>query len=245
MPNPARNAPDDATKSALLKEGYALVGSSYASNGWAVSDAVPDQLATLDTFTARFGPARHAIAWGASYGGLVTSVIAERHPDRISGSLSLCGLLQGGVANWNSTLDPVFALKTLLAPDADISLTDLGSQAAAAEAADTLAGAVAGAQSAASGRARIALAAALHNIPGWNDPSQTRPGPTDWDAQQANQFQAVMGLVKFPAFSWRQEAERRVGGNMSWNTGVDYSAMLHRSPSTRRSASSTPRPVCR
>ncbi|WP_257004156.1 S9 family peptidase [Streptomyces sp. SA15] len=230
VPNPARNAPDDATKSALLKEGYALIGSSYASNGWAVSEAVPDQLATLDTFTARFGPARHTIAWGASYGGLVTSMIAERHPDRISGSLSLCGLLQGGVANWNSTLDPVFALKTLLAPGADISLTDLGSQAAAAEAADTLAGAVAGAQSAASGRARIALAAALHNIPGWNDPSQTRPGPTDWDAQQANQFQAVMGLVKFPAFSWRQEAESRVRGNMSWNTGVDYSAMLHRSP---------------
>ncbi|MDF3145433.1 MULTISPECIES: alpha/beta fold hydrolase [unclassified Streptomyces] len=230
VPNPARNAPDDATKSALLKEGYALIGSSYASNGWAVSEAVPDQLATLDTFTARFGPARRTIAWGASYGGLVTSMIAERHPDRISGSLSLCGLLQGGVANWNSTLDPVFALKALLAPDADVPLTGLASQAAAAEAADTLAGAVAGAQDTASGRARIALAAALHNIPGWNDPSQTRPGPTDWDAQQANQFQAVMGLVKFPAFSWRQEAESRVGGNMSWNTGVDYTAMLHRSP---------------
>ncbi len=230
LPNPARNAPDDATKSLLLKEGYALIGSSYASNGWAVTDAVPDQLATLDAFTARFGPAPRTIAWGTSYGGLVTSMIAERHPERISGSLSMCGLLQGGVANWNSTLDPVFALKTLLAPDSGIPVTGLGSQAAAAVAANTLASAVTEAQQTASGRARIALAAALQDIPGWNDPSQTRPGPTDWDTQQANQYQALMLQVRFPAFSWRQEAESRVGGNMSWNTGVDYAAMVHRSP---------------
>ncbi|MFJ9541439.1 alpha/beta hydrolase family protein [Streptomyces sp. NPDC101225] len=230
LPNPARNAPDDATKSLLLEEGYALIGSSYASNGWAVSEAVPDQLATLDAFTSRFGAARRTIAWGTSYGGLVTSMIAERHPERISGSLSMCGLLQGGVANWNNTLDPVFALRTLLAPDSDIPLTGLAGQAAAAAAADALASAVTEAQQTASGRARIALAAALQDIPGWNDPSQTRPGPTDWDTQQTNQYQALMLQVGFPAFSWRQEAESRVGGNMSWNTGVDYAAMVHRSP---------------
>jgi pimeloyl-ACP methyl ester carboxylesterase len=230
LPNPARNAPDDATKALLLKEGYALIGSSYASNGWAVTDAVPDQLATLDTFTGRFGPARRTIAWGTSYGGLVTTAIAERHPDRINGSLSMCGLLQGGVANWNSTLDPVFALKTLLAPGSDIPLTGLDSQAAAAGAADAMAGVVSKAQDTAPGRARIALAAALHHIPGWNDPAQTRPGPADWDAQQANQYGAVLGLVRFPAFNWRHEAESRAGGNMSWNTGVDYAKMLRHSP---------------
>ncbi|WP_338895289.1 hypothetical protein WBG99_05850 [Streptomyces sp. TG1A-60] len=230
VPNPARNAPDDATKSLLLDQGYALIGSSYASNGWAVADAVPDQLATLDAFTVRFGTARRTIAWGTSYGGLVTTAIAERHAERITGSLSMCGLVQGGVANWNSTLDPVFALKTLLAPGADLRLTGLESQAAATDAANALAGIVAQAQGTATGRARIALAAALHNIPGWNNPSQPRPGPTDRETQQANQYQAVMGLVQFPAFVWRHEAESRVGGNMSWNTGVDYAAMLHHSP---------------
>ncbi|MEU2779675.1 prolyl oligopeptidase family serine peptidase, partial [Streptomyces sp. NPDC007162] len=112
--NPARDAPDDATRSLLLKEGYALVGSSYATTGWAVTDAVPDQLAALDVFTGRFGAARRTIAWGTSYGGLVTTTIAERHPERIAGSLSMCGLVQGGVATWNSMLDAVFALRTLL-----------------------------------------------------------------------------------------------------------------------------------
>jgi pimeloyl-ACP methyl ester carboxylesterase len=231
--NPPQNVTDDVTKQLLLEQGYALIGSSYATAGWAVTDAVPDQLATLDAFTDRFGQARRTIAWGSSYGGFITTAIAERHPDRIDGSLSLCGLLHGGVANWNNTLDPVFALKTLLAPDADIPLTGMAGQTAATEAADAMVDAVTSAQNTAAGRARIALAAALHNIPVWNDPAQPRPGPTDWEAQQANQYQAITGLLRFPAFSWRQEAESRAGGNMSWNTGVDYAAMLARS-SVRR-----------
>ncbi|GAA4824917.1 hypothetical protein [Streptomyces ziwulingensis] len=39
--------------------------------------------------------------------------------DDLLGSLSMRGLLQGGVADWNSTLDPVFTLRTLLAPGVD------------------------------------------------------------------------------------------------------------------------------
>ncbi|MFF7053774.1 alpha/beta hydrolase family protein [Streptomyces griseorubiginosus] len=222
--NPAQDAPDEATKSLLLQGGYALIGSSYATTGWAVTDAVPDQLATLEAFTARFGQASRTLAWGRSYGGLVTTAIAERHPERIDGSLSLCGLVQGGVANWNNTLDPAFALKTLLG--SDVPLVNLPSQTAATDAANTLTAAVDSAQSTAEGRARIALAAALHNIPVWNAPTQTRPAATDWDAQQANQYDAVKGLLRIAAFNRRQEAEVRAGGNMSWNTGVDYARLL-------------------
>ncbi|MEU0069782.1 alpha/beta fold hydrolase [Streptomyces sp. NPDC006332] len=228
-PNPAQDAPDEATKALLLKEGYAVVGSSYATAGWAVTDAVPDQLAALSTFTDRFGTAHRTLAWGRSYGGLVTTALAERHPDRIDGSLSMCGLVHGGVANWNNTLDPVFALKTLLAPGSDTPLTGLPDQAAATDAANALTTVVDSAQSTPAGRARIALAAALHNIPVWNQPTQTRPAATDWDGQQANQYEAVKGLLKIAAFNRRQEAEVRAGGNMSWNTGVDYAAMLGRS----------------
>ncbi|MGR3931793.1 alpha/beta hydrolase family protein [Streptomyces sp. BRA346] len=228
-PNPAQNAPSSAARSRLLDQGYALVGSSYATTGWAVADAVPDQLATLDLFTQRFGTARQTLAWGQSYGGFVTTAIAERHPDRIDGSLSMCGLVQGGVANWNSTLDPVFALKTLLAPDSGIRLTGFADQAEAKGAASALTGKLTAAQQTPQGRARIALAAALHNIPGHNDPSQPKPGPADWAGQQKNQYAAVAGLLQTAAFSWRQEAESRAGGNPSWNTGVDYAAMLRHS----------------
>lgn len=233
-PNPAQNGPDTATKALLLAEGYALIGSSYASTGWAVTDAVPDQLATLSVFDDRFGAARRTLAWGRSYGGLVTTAIAERHADRIDGSLSLCGLVHGGVANWNNTLDPVFALKTLLAPDSDVPLTGLADQAAATSAADALVTVVDSAQSTAEGRARIALAAALHNIPVWNQPTQTRPAADDWEAQQVNQYDAVKGLLKVAAFNRRQEAEVRAGGNMSWNTGVDYAKLLGQSSVSKK-----------
>ncbi|WP_408051214.1 alpha/beta hydrolase family protein [Streptomyces sp. HO565] len=211
-PNPARNAPDADTRGKLLAAGYALIGSSYATSGWALTEAVPDQLATLDLFTERDGTARRTLAWGTSYGGLVTTALAERHGDRFDGSLSMCGLVQGGVANWNSTLDPVFALRTLLAPGSGVRLTGFTGQGDARAASDTLTAATDAAQRTPEGRARIALAAALHNIPGYNSPTQTEPGPTDWAGRQANQYAAVRGLLQQPAFGWRQEAESRAGG---------------------------------
>ncbi|MEN2423728.1 hypothetical protein AABB02_37165 [Streptomyces rimosus] len=228
-PNPAANAPDDATRALLLAQGYALAGSSYATTGWAVEQAVPDQLDTLTAFTGKVGAPRRTIAWGESYGGLVTTTIAERHAGRIDGSLSLCGLVQGGVANWNSTLDAVFALTSLLTPDAGIPLTGFADAAEATASAQKLTGVLSKAQATSAGRARIALAAALHNIPAWNGSAQPRPAPSDHATAQANQYEAISGLVRNPAFAWRQEAEARAGGNMSWNTGVDYTAMLRRS----------------
>ncbi|MGW5612390.1 prolyl oligopeptidase family serine peptidase [Streptomyces sp. NPDC003877] len=229
-PNPAQHTPGPAARDRLLAEGYALIGSSYATNGWAVTEAVPDQLATLDRFTSTFGKARRSLAWGTSYGGFVTGMLAERHADRFDGSLSMCGLLQGGIANWNSTLDPVFALRTLLAPGSGVRLAGFADQAEAVAAAKSLTSKAEAAQRTPQGRARIALAAALHGIPGYNDAAQIEPGPTDWQGQQANQYAAVRGLLQMPAFAWRQEAEARAGGNPSWNTGVDYSALLARSP---------------
>ncbi|KOV92620.1 LigA protein [Streptomyces sp. NRRL B-1140] len=229
-PNPAQNAPRSASRDTLLAQGYALIGSSYATNGWAITEAVPDQLATLDLFTRKFGTARRTLAWGTSYGGFVTSMLAERHGDRFDGSLSMCGLVQGGIANWNSTLDPVFALRTLLAADSGVRLAGFADQAEAVAAGKALTSKVDEAQQTPGGRARIALAAALHNIPGHNDASQTEPGPGDWKTAQSNQYAAVRGLLQRPAFAWRQEAESRAGGNPSWNTGVDYSSMLARSP---------------
>ncbi|MCL7375302.1 S9 family peptidase [Streptomyces sp. 35G-GA-8] len=230
LPNPAQNSPDPDTLDALLKQGYALIGSSYATSGWAVTDAVPDQLATLDLFTDKFGTAKRTIAWGTSYGGLVTTTLAEQHADRLDGSLAMCGLVQGGVANWNSTLDLTFALKTLLAPDADVPLTGFADRSQAQSAARTLTTETAEAQQTPEGQARIALAAALYNVPGYNSTTQTEPGPTDWAAQQANQYAAVTAILQTSGFGWRQEAESRAGGNMSWNTGVDYTAILQKSP---------------
>jgi hypothetical protein len=227
-PNPAQNAPSAAARDALLAGGYALVGSSYASTGWTVEQALPDQMATLARFTARFGPARRTLAWGTSMGGMVTTGLVERYGHRFAGALAMCGLQQGAVANFNNTLDPLFAIRTLLAPGADVPLVRLPDQAAAFAALGVLTGALDAAQQNPLGRARIALAAALHNIPAWTDPALPEPAPDDYDTAQVNQYRTLR-LTAYVGLSWRQEAEARAGGNMSWNTGVDYARLLARS----------------
>jgi hypothetical protein len=205
-PNPAQNSPSAATRTALLEDGYALIGSSYATTGWVLEQALPDQIATLDAFTARFGTARRTFAWGTSLGGMITTGLIERYGQRFTGGLAMCGLQQGGVANWNNTLDPLFALRTLLLPGSEVPLVRLPDQATATASIGALSAALAAAQATPLGRARAALAAALHNI-----------------------SPAGLGTTIYVGLSWRQEAEVRAGGNMSWNTGVDYRRLLERS----------------
>jgi pimeloyl-ACP methyl ester carboxylesterase len=228
VPNLAFNAPSDAVRTALLAAGYAQIGSSYPETGWVLERALPAQLATLDAFRTQFGPPRRTIAWGTSLGGMITTGLAERYGHRFAGTLAMCGLEQGGVANWNNTLDPLFALRTLLTPGATTPLVDLPDQPAAFASIVALTTALDAAQATPEGRARIALAAALHNIPAWTDAAQPEPPPDDHDAAQLNQF-GILHLTIFVGLSWRQEAEEHAGGNMSWNTNVDYGRMLARS----------------
>src|SRR5258708_13489054 len=80
--NPARDVGDPATRAFLLANGFALAGSSYANKGWAIQEALLDQIAVLDIFDASFGHPKHTIAWGHSLGGIITAgrVQKKHHP---------------------------------------------------------------------------------------------------------------------------------------------------------------------
>src|SRR4051794_16741387 len=114
--NPARDVGDPLTGAWLLGHGYALAGSSYATTGWAIQQAIPDQLATLDTFAGLVGTPTRTIAWGHSLGGMVTAGLVQDAPGRFAGALPMCGVLSGGVGTWNAGLDSAFAIQRLLAP---------------------------------------------------------------------------------------------------------------------------------
>src|SRR5437773_12260011 len=95
----------------MLSSGFALAGSSYAATGWAISEALPDQIAVLDLFNQLVGTPKSTIAWGHSLGGMVTAGLIERYPDRFDAALPMCGVLSGGVAAWNTALDFGFTFK--------------------------------------------------------------------------------------------------------------------------------------
>jgi hypothetical protein len=223
-PNPAQDAGDPLTAGWLLSHGYALAGSSYASTGWAAEQALPDQIATLGVFDRRVGRPRQTIAWGPSLGGMITAGLIQAYPGRFSAALPMCGTLAGAVATWNTYLDAGFAVKTLLAPSVQVAhIADATANVAAAERA------AAAAQRSASGRARLSLAAALADLPGWFTPLSPEPRRTDYAGQEANQYLALSQLELPLTFWLRAELESRAGGNPSWNTGVDYAADLARS----------------
>ena len=224
-PNPAEDVGDPLTGGYMLAAGYALAGSSYATTGWAVQQAIPDQIATLDVFQSLVGNPTATIAWGHSLGGMITAGLVQEYPTRFNAALPMCGVLAGGVGIWNGSLDAAFAFNTLVAGGSlqVVDITNPDQNLTNAE--DILAGAATTPQ----GQARVALTAALGDLPGWFDPTSPEPAPNDYPAQIANQF-LWLSEVDFPfQFALRAELEARAGGNVSWNTGVDYEEQLKHS----------------
>jgi pimeloyl-ACP methyl ester carboxylesterase len=223
--NPAEDVGDPLTGAWLLSNGYALAGSSYATTGWAVQQAIPDQLATVNTFDHLVGNPTRTIAWGHSLGGMITAGLIQAAPQRFTAALPMCGVLAGGVATWNVALDSAFAFQQLVGPTSGLQVVNITNPANLAIAE----GLLEAAQATPQGQARIALASALGDLPGWFDPSSPEPAPTDYTAQEANQFLWETEVDGPFAYAFRAELEARAGGNPSWTTGVNFAKQLSQS----------------
>jgi len=203
----------------LLAHGYALAASSYSRAGWALAEAVPDQLATLDALHAQAIVPRQTLAWGESMGGLVTIALAEQAPRRIDGALPACGSIAGSLGMMNMALDGAFAFVTLVAPGQGIELVGVHDDRANGRRAQA---ALDEAMRSPAGRARVALAGTLAGLPGWTQPDAAQPEERDPDAQLGQLAQSFVMGVLLP----RVDQEQRAGGVFSWNTGIDYRAQL-------------------
>jgi pimeloyl-ACP methyl ester carboxylesterase len=228
QPLVAKDAGDDATGAVLKSEGYALAGSGYSQNGWAVQQAFHDQIALLDYFNLTYGKPMRTIAWGHSLGGIITAGLIQLNPQRFAGALPMCGVVAGGPGVWNEGLDAEFVFKTLAADPAAmglqlVNITNPGANL-------TLAETVAAEENATpQGKAHLALAAAVGDTPGWFNPFAPEPAASDFGAREANQY-LWDSQVDFPfLFALRADLEFRAGGNPSWNTDVDYERQLARS----------------
>lgn len=201
----------------LFGHGFAIAGSGYSSSGWAVHDALQDQMALLDFFQQHVGKPKRVIAWGHSMGGLITAGLIQLHPDRFVAAIPLCGLLAGSVAYANTVLDGAYAFRALMASPSDLEVAGISAPSANLRRAQD---AYQSALATQAGQARIAMAAALADLPGWFEPMRPEPDPTDLDAWTTAMDSWFSKWFVPLAFSLRYDLEAR--GNPSWNTGVDY-----------------------
>ncbi|WP_370964319.1 hypothetical protein [Amycolatopsis sp. cg9] len=220
-----------ALTASLVARGYAVGGTTRTVSGWHIARAIDNQAEALGRFETAFGRARYAIAEGRSMGGMVAAGVAQVHPDRFDAAVPMCGGLGGSVGQWNQKLDTVFTLKTLLFRDSALPVTGIPADVPGTQ--QRWLSAVTSAQATAGGRARIALAAAIGQLPGWGLAADGSPTPVpdarDADAVERGMYLALAGgplPYLGQAVSSRRAIEQLAGGNPSWNIGIDYVRQL-------------------
>lgn len=213
-------APGGDVAQTLLAQGYALAGSAYSRNGWAVQEGVAADKRLYDFFARSIGKPRRVYLWGDSLGGLVTQTLAEQGLPWVSGAAPLCGVLGGTNENLDLALDVAYAVKTLVLPS--LQLTGYRSHAAAVQQWQAAQRAlVRTASSGTAGAAKVALVAALVDAP---DQTATFDGSTPVSRISAAVESVLTGLG-YGTYG-RYEIEQRVGGDPSSNAGVDYAARV-------------------
>ena len=220
QPDQPELAPDETTATALLARGYALAGTAYGS-GYAVEAAVREQTELAGIARLGLGGTSRVVAWGSSQGGLISLALAERTASGFDGALSACGIDAGTVGLWDTYLDTMLVIKTLIAPD----LTLVHDRDPAGTR-DRLLAALNQAQTTPQGQARIALAAAMTGMPGWSGAGTPRPDAGDDGAAESAQLSYLTDLVGTMMTLGRADVEQHAGGNPSSNTRIDYAKQL-------------------
>jgi pimeloyl-ACP methyl ester carboxylesterase len=225
----AASNPASLSNQALLGRGYALAGTTRLVTGWSLRESIANQVATLNAFETYFGRARHSVVFGSSLGGHTGAAVAQARPDRFNGAVLQCGGLSGEVAMWNSKLDALWVAKALIAPgDAALPVINIPPDFATT-ARPAWISRLGDAQKTPAGRARIALAAVIGQLPTWSVATKPQPAVNDVAALEEGLYDSLSGgplpLVA-QAMSSRFEIEAKAGGSISSNEGVNYSLLL-------------------
>jgi hypothetical protein len=211
----------DPVSTKLLSEGYALAGSAYKSNGWAVADGVTAGTQLHDKFVQLVGHPKRTYVWGDSLGGLITEIIAEQNPSWVDGSAPMCGAVAGPNYNFDAALDVAFAVKALIYPQLKLTGYSDADDAATNWKAAAVAVVKAAADTAGGGTAKVLYIASLVNAP---TATATYDGH-DLVSQVKARVEALLTALAFGT-SGRYELEQRVGGDPSDNSKADYDSRI-------------------
>jgi pimeloyl-ACP methyl ester carboxylesterase len=213
-------APSEEVATALLAKGYALAGSAFASNGWAVLDGVSAGEKLHDFFVAKVAKPDRVYVWGDSLGGLITETLSEKHPNWVTGAAPLCGVLGGTNLNLDLALDAAYAVKTLIYPQ--LKLTGFASNDEAVKNWQGAYNAIAAAGGdLKNGVPKLLMVAALVDAP---KQTRTYDGSTI-ESQVRARAESLLTALGYGTYG-RYEIEQRVGGNPSSNEGTDYATRV-------------------
>lgn len=112
-PQPAPNA---QVAMGLLTQGYGIVGSGYAKQGWNADSAVATDVELISLFKTQFPTTKHVIAWGESLGGFITQLLAEKYPSLVSAVGPMCAVTNSIEQQMTVATDVVWAFQTLFDP---------------------------------------------------------------------------------------------------------------------------------
>lgn len=217
----------DDTYAWIEEHGYAVAGTSRPGGTLSASVQAHRLRQVLHPFRKRAGVPEQVIAFGASDGGAAARAMEQELPYSIDGVLAMSTPGSGRVSLMNQALDAAFAVRALLAPGDD-GLVLAGLPPDLGPVSDRWAAVLDAAQQAPPGQARIALAAAITQLPCWGlDEAAAGPPPArDAAAVQEGWFRQLRYLCATgPQLEIRQRMES-LAGSPSWNTGVDFGALL-------------------
>ncbi|KKK88974.1 hypothetical protein LCGC14_2737750, partial [marine sediment metagenome] len=103
QPSSAEAAPGGvAMEEFLLSQGYALAGSRYQTDGWAVKEGLQDTTSLTTLFNGKVGKPDKVILWGFSMGSVIAFESAEKHSGIYDGIIAACAVGAGTVRTWDS-----------------------------------------------------------------------------------------------------------------------------------------------
>ena len=95
-------APNAALEAPLLAQGFALAGSAYKDNGWAIEDAIQDTKNLALFFRENVARPQRTIIVAASLGTFVGYKSMEQFNGIYDGALCLCSAGAGATRLWDS-----------------------------------------------------------------------------------------------------------------------------------------------
>ncbi len=97
-------APNAALEAPLLAQGFALAGTAFKDNGWAIADAIQDAKNLAVFFRGNIAKPDRTIFWAVSVGTVAAFKSMEQFNGIYDGALCLCAVGAGATRIWDNGL---------------------------------------------------------------------------------------------------------------------------------------------